>query len=645
MPHDHIFVSACLYIRLVARSGRFAPGAGRRLACLVALAAALLCLAPPAAGATKTWIAGSGRWDIIGNWSPSGQPQAGDDVKLTQKDATSRTVTYFNTTNPAAVLNSLKIDATGTGTMTLDIPNDHALNVTTEYVGYDGKAYVTQSDGTHNAATLYLGYNAGGDGTYTSGGGTLSSSGNQYIGYAGTGALKIQNGGHVSNGTGHLGYNSGAEGTATVTGDGSEWTSSGFIFVGESGTGTLSVEAGGCLSSLDGGLGWNLGATGTATVTGAGSKWAVVGGLCVGGFGSGALKIEAGGQVSDTWGYVGDANIAASTATVRVAGSGSKWSNSEELFVGMNGNATLTIEAGGQVVSGNSSIDGNTGSAVLVTGSGSTLANNGILGVGGTCRCTLTVSDGSKVQAERLDVCEVSAVRLHVSGNDMLILGVVAPSGIIFNNGTVSFFADAFLAEKDYRPISTYADDGIVWGGTGSYKAYGGTWSDADKTFTVAAPTELKAGDYDTLSTGERLLFTDVDSGKRVGASFGSVTGTPKFSAALMSQDELDALIGRPGFEGLVLSGWDFDTDFAGGDNVLLSFEIGLGAEDVGVWHYDGGAWTQYAADLETYDSSGIFSFTVTDFSGYAVTAIPEPATIALLGIACALAALRRRGR
>jgi len=137
----------------------------------------------------------------------------------------------------------------------------------------------------------------------------------------------------------------------------------------------------------------------------------------------------------------------------------------------------------------------------------------------------------------------------------------------------------------------------------------------------------------------------DGGSGKRVGASFGSITGSPTFSAALMGQGELDDLLQMPGFEGLVLSAWAFDTDFAGGDNVMLSFEIGLGAEDLGVWHYDGGVWSQYAADLETYDSGGILSFTVTDFSGYAVTAIPEPATLALLGIACALAALRRRGR
>jgi T5SS/PEP-CTERM-associated repeat protein len=265
----------------------------------MALGAAILLVELPASAATMIWIGGSGQWDVADNWSPSGQPQAGDDVNLMQSSATSRTVTYYNTTNPTAVLNSLKIDATGAGTMTLDMPNNHALSVTSEYVGYSGKGAVTQSAGTDNVAMLYLGYNATGDGTYTLAGGTLSGSSVQYIGYSGKGTLSIQSGGQVSSAsTAYLGYNAGASGAATVTGAGSIWTSSNTICVGMNGSGALNIEAGGQVRSAYCNVSVGTGSTGTATVTGTGSKWTNSGTIYVGSLGAGSLNVLAGGQVS-----------------------------------------------------------------------------------------------------------------------------------------------------------------------------------------------------------------------------------------------------------------------------------------------------------------------------------------------------------
>ena len=1128
-----------------------------------------------AAAATKTWFDGSGQWDVAANWSPPGLPQAGDTVNLTQSDATSRTVTYYNTTNPTAVLSSLEIDATGTGTMTLDMPNNHALSVTSEYVGYSGKGAVTQSAGTNNAATLYLGYSAGATGTYTLTGGTLSSSSRQYIGYAGKGAMIVRSGGQASGATGYLGYYPGSTGTTTVTGTGSTWTNSGGLYVGGGGSGTLNVEAGGAVNSgglyvgcyssgkgtltiqegsqvsnTSGYLGYDSGSTGTATVTGAGSKWTNSDVLYIGRsgngalsieqssqvsntsaylgyyagssgtatvtgagskwtcsdalhlalYGTGTLNIEAGGQVSISYGYIGegsgssgtatvtgagskwthsgdlpvgfrgsgaliiqaggevsnthgslgelsgssgtvtvtgagskwtnggdlyvgregsgtltvadgglvtagtlyaslgdlsgdgtitategavlDANLvfdgthgltqtlcfgtggilnlnagpsgwlgagykgtgtlriadgvkvacnggylgycSGSTGTATVTGAGSKWTNSGSLRVGYEGNGTLNVEAGGEVSSfwamlgnlpgstctvtvtgagskwtnsnclyvagdgrltvadgglvstqtlfasisdllGDGTIsaqgvvldadlvfDGTHGTAqtlsfgtggtlnlsvtssdtlgagykavgslriadgvtvasaagylgfdsgsngtATVTGPGSTWANSsgllyvgyhgrgtlniqagaqvsntdGCLGLhsgstgtatvtgagstwtnsGGLCvghngigtlniqaggqvsntigylahfssasqsaatvtgvgskwtnsgtlyvgyygsttlnieaggqvsntegwvgyysdstskvtvtgdgskwtmsdklrignsgTGTLTVADGGKVTAKSVRVNSKSAVRLRVSGNGMLLVGNDATTGSVTNNGAVRFYADAFLAAGTYNPISEYMNRTMAWSGTGAYKGYGGTWNSTAKTFSVAAATALTAGSTDTLSTGERLLFTDPGSGRQVGASFGSITGSPTFSASPMSQDELAALVVMPGFEGLVLSAWDFDTNFSGGDDVLLSFAIGPGAQDPGVWRCDDGVWTPYAPALLTYDSGGVFSFTVTDFSGYAVTAIPEPATLALLACGLAGALLARRAR
>ena len=202
------------------------PAKAASWAAALALVAALLCVGTVAAGADKYWTDGSGQWDVSDNWTPSGQPQAGDEVYLTESDATNRTVTYYNTTNPGDLLNSLRVDATGAGAMTLNMPTDHALSVTEEYVGYNGKGAVTQSAGTNNAAVLYLGYSAASNGSYSISGGRLSSSDTEWIGYSGTGILNIQNGGQVSNRTGFLGGNSGSTGTVTVDGIGSKWTNS-----------------------------------------------------------------------------------------------------------------------------------------------------------------------------------------------------------------------------------------------------------------------------------------------------------------------------------------------------------------------------------------------------------------------------------
>jgi T5SS/PEP-CTERM-associated repeat protein len=94
-----------------------------------------------------------------------------------------------------------------------------------------------------------------------------------------------------------LGYNTGSTGTATITGAGSKWIGSS-LFVGSAGSGALRVEAGGQVSNAIGYLGFNTGSTGTATITGAGSKWTNSSTLFVGRNGSGALTVTAGGLVS-----------------------------------------------------------------------------------------------------------------------------------------------------------------------------------------------------------------------------------------------------------------------------------------------------------------------------------------------------------
>ncbi|MBE3098135.1 MAG: autotransporter-associated beta strand repeat-containing protein, partial [Planctomycetes bacterium] len=441
--------------------------------------AMVLCCAPAATAATKTWIGGTGQWDVSANWNPNGQPQAGNDVYLTQIDATDWTVTYYNTLNPTALLKSLRIDATGPGTMTLDMPNTHALNVTTDYVGYNGQGAVTQSAGTNTATTLYLGYNAGGNGSYTITGGTLSSSQKQYIGHSGTGTLNIQNSGQVSSAAGFLGYNSGSNGTATVDGVNSKWTSSSVLHVGYLGTGTLKIQNGGQVSSYGGELGYNSGSSGTVTVDGSGSKWTNSGGLYVGGSGTGTLSIRNRGAVSDTDGYLGGAN-----GTVTVDGMGSRWTSSGYLFVGFSGTATLNIQNGGQVSNtyGYLGYSSGTSSAVTVDGSGSKWTNSEHLYVGYSGSTgTLNIQNGGQVFSAGGEVSGTSsAVTVDGLGSKWtdsgdLYVGVYGTGTLnIQNGGQVSNTTGYLGYYGDSSGTVTVDGSGSKWTNSGElYVGYG----------------------------------------------------------------------------------------------------------------------------------------------------------------------------
>ena len=109
------------------------------------------------------------------------------------------------------------------------------------------------------------------------------------------------------------------------------------------------------ITSSYGYLGYNSGSSGTATVTGTGSKWTNSGDLYVGNYGTGTLRIEAGGQVSNSTGYLGYNSGSSGTATV--TGAGSKWTNSGSLYVGNSGSGTLHIRDGGMVTASSVSVN------------------------------------------------------------------------------------------------------------------------------------------------------------------------------------------------------------------------------------------------------------------------------------------------
>ena len=579
----------------------------------------------------------------------------------------------------SSIMGYIGRDSSSTGTATVTgsgskWTNSGDLNV--GFYGGNGTLRI-EANGQVSSGSGYVGWYPGSTGTVTvAGNGSTWTSNRLIVGKSGSGTLRIEANGQVSSTTGHLGSNSGSTGTATVTGTGSMWANRGNLYVGDAGAGTLTVADGGNVTTgmLFASLS-DLHGNGTITVaqgavldtdlffdgahgltqalpfgTGGTLNLCVnsAGNLGAGYKGTGTVRIADGITVADAVGYLGYNSGSAGTATI--TGNSSKWTHANEIYVGNSGSGTLRIEAGALVSNTNGYLGYNLGStgAAMVTGAGSTWANSGDLYVGafGTGTGMLTVADGGLVSARNISINNKSAVNLHVSGNGLIVLGNAALAGSVNNNGKINLYADSFLAAGAYTPISDCNGRAMTWTGTGSTQGFGGTWNVNNKTFNVADLTLLASGNAEPVSAGERMLFTDPASGKKVGAAFGNVTGSPTFAAGPMGAAALAGLAVTDGFEGDVLSAWDFNTTLAAGTEVFLSFDIGPGVEDPQVWHYDNaGTWTPMDDSLVTYDAeSGILSLSVTGFSGYAVSAVPEPATLALVALG-GLTALRRRRR
>jgi len=230
---------------------------------------ALLLPALDAQAVDKSWVGGSGWWDFAWNWSPSGQPAYDDNVYLTQSDAVDRIVWYWNTVYSSAVLRDLRIDATGTGTITLSQGRD-LLSSNYEYIGYNGTGTFTQSGGT-NAVTsrfyalagwLYLGYTSTGSGTYDlSGTGSLSAS-TEYIGNFGTGTFTQSGSTYTVTHHLYLGYHS--TGSGTYHQSGGMHTVTNELYLGYDSTASGAYDlSGGDLSAAS----ETIGDSGTGSVT------------------------------------------------------------------------------------------------------------------------------------------------------------------------------------------------------------------------------------------------------------------------------------------------------------------------------------------------------------------------------------------
>ncbi|MCX6874731.1 MAG: choice-of-anchor D domain-containing protein, partial [Verrucomicrobia bacterium] len=217
------------------------------------------------------WEGGSGSWNGP-NWGSflgySVHPGSGDGAFLVSSDDVNRIVSYANA-SASITLRSLTIDATGSGTMTLNQDRDR-LAAETEYIGYDGSGNYLQSGGTNAATFFFVGiserthpYIVTGAGNYTlTGTGSLSALGEAIGGTftqtGGTNTVGNEWGGGISvEGTYHQ-----SAGTTTTPG---LWLATAGTF-NLSGAGILAATEV-MLGAEQGGGSFNLSGTGNLSAT------------------------------------------------------------------------------------------------------------------------------------------------------------------------------------------------------------------------------------------------------------------------------------------------------------------------------------------------------------------------------------------
>ncbi len=259
---------------------------------------------------------------------------------------------------------SVTVGGAGTGSLTI---RDQAV-VTSGSANYIGR------DGTGQGEVI-----VSGEGSRWTAAGMYASSGTIWVGFSGKGTLRIENGATVASGTGTLGSTSTptyiggqpaslkGEGHVTITGDGSAWEIGTELIVGQ-GTGAdnwISVENGGFLQDNIATLGWDSFHRGRVTVTGAGSSWVNIGALVIGRGGLGTVTLANGASLSNTSATLGSGNAGnlsehAIGNTVLATGTGTTWTNSGALQIGVYTHGTVEIADGARVVATQVGLDSST---------------------------------------------------------------------------------------------------------------------------------------------------------------------------------------------------------------------------------------------------------------------------------------------
>lgn len=358
-------------------------------------------------------------------------------------------------------------------------------------------------------------------------------------------------------------------------------------------------------------------------------------------------------------------NISGGTLNGNVYAGGLKYSS-------VSGNTAVNISGGkinadvygggavGTSVKGNSTIS-LTGSTAVING---TLYGGGLNG--GTVEGVKTLNLGTSAQAyngtSALKVANFDKINVSAGSSAELFEYAQSDGGTAINIASNSSLSIVLGSAADQLSKTGVANDGTFslkrgslvdgasvalssYTGAGAVNAFGGTFSNgeftAGKTAIISqAPSEV------TVGTGD----DDVASVRYMSGE--NTTLRLDFNVANMGEKEIlinsiSETADTAGISGEVKAAYLIDAEYdqSGEWTVVFSAYVGdVELSNLMAWHKsEGGVWDIYDTDIEYND--GFASFTVDSLGSYAISQVPEPAAIAaLLGAAAlAFAAYRRK--
>ena len=386
----------------------------------------------------NNYIGTSGNWSDGTKWSTAAPPNLFDAVTLTNNGATNVTVT-LNVSPPT--LNSVKIEGTNGGTVTLS-QNLNGITINgDETVGVSGRGAVVLSGGTHsiiNFNDLVFGLNAGANGSGTLSGTAGLSMSNMVVGKNGAGSFT------QSGGTNTIGeeLSLGNNGIGSGGGNGSYTLSGGklladFVGVGEAtgtGVGTFTQTGGtntvSAFVDIQNGTYTQSGGTSTLHEVLVGLQQTAGGATCT--LSAGTMNVSFQFLVG------GDANNGGGTGVFNM--SGGTLSGGAGLQVADTPGTAVNFSAGSMSVgsidtAGNPSLFNWTGGALTITG------GNPKLTIGPAANI------GPSITLDSAKSLATTGTVTIVPGGSLILSGGTSSASIVLNQGTFTYNSGNFAGK------------------------------------------------------------------------------------------------------------------------------------------------------------------------------------------------------